>query len=177
MKIHIFTSCLPQFLKHTPVFLFFFGETSLKAKSVEVNRYLFDDDRRFAGPKIDLIVRDNKYDMEIMIIEVSGPPSKVNQTHYIEDRNKTCKNPKTIKNRSPFIKVWSFTKSTDSQSLSGVSSCGPVGTGRHFSCLVRTNYRRKKSKSNVQAHCLKNGSTVRNDDQKAKVVWLTILRG
>lgn len=34
--------------------------------------------------------------LEIMTVEVSGPPSKVNQTHYIEDRNKTCKNLKAM---------------------------------------------------------------------------------
>ncbi|KAL0140148.1 hypothetical protein V8B55DRAFT_1563606 [Mucor lusitanicus] len=31
-----------------------FGESNLKVKAVEINRYLDDDERRFAGPKIDV---------------------------------------------------------------------------------------------------------------------------
>ncbi|KAL7315077.1 hypothetical protein PS15m_006575 [Mucor circinelloides] len=73
-----------------------FGETNLKAKAIEVNRYLDDDERRFSGPKIDLIIKDKKYNLEIMTVEVSGPPQKVNQTHFLEDRNKTAKNLKAM---------------------------------------------------------------------------------
>lgn len=73
-----------------------FGEVNLKAKAIEVNRYLYEDQRRLAGPKIDIIVKDTKYNMEIMIIEVSGPPNKISQTHFLEDRNKICKNLKAM---------------------------------------------------------------------------------
>lgn len=73
-----------------------FGESNLKAKAKEVNRGLDDDERRYTGPKIDVIGIDRKYNMEIVIVEVSGPPNKVNQTHYIEDRNKICKNLKAM---------------------------------------------------------------------------------
>lgn len=37
-----------------------FGESNLKVKAVEINRYLDDDERRFAGPKIDVVLIDNK---------------------------------------------------------------------------------------------------------------------
>ncbi|EIE87287.1 hypothetical protein RO3G_11998 [Rhizopus delemar RA 99-880] len=73
-----------------------FGKTNLKVKAIEVNRYLGDEERRFAGPKIDIVVKDENYNMEIMVVEVSGPPNKVNQTHYLEDRNKICKNLKAM---------------------------------------------------------------------------------
>ncbi|KAG1051656.1 hypothetical protein G6F43_006151 [Rhizopus delemar] len=53
-----------------------FGKTNLKAKAIEVNRYLGDEKRRFAGPKIDIVVKDENYNMEIMLVEVSGPPNK-----------------------------------------------------------------------------------------------------
>ncbi|CEP18085.1 hypothetical protein [Parasitella parasitica] len=75
---------------------FVFGESNLKAKAVEINRYLDDDERGFAGPKIDAILIDKKYNMEIMTIEVSGPPNKINHTHFLEDRNKTAKNLKAM---------------------------------------------------------------------------------
>ncbi|KAI7869876.1 hypothetical protein BDF14DRAFT_1879622 [Spinellus fusiger] len=73
-----------------------FGEVNLKAKAIEVNRYLYEDQRRLAGPKIDIIVKDTKYNIEIMIIEVSGAPNKISQTHFLEDRNKICKNLKAM---------------------------------------------------------------------------------
>ncbi|KAI7893287.1 uncharacterized protein EV154DRAFT_502332 [Mucor mucedo] len=73
-----------------------FGETNLKSKAAEINRHLFDDERRYAGPKIDVIVKDKKYNLEIMIIEVSGPFEKVNNTLFLEDRNKICKNLKAM---------------------------------------------------------------------------------
>lgn len=66
------------------------------AEAIEVNRYLDDDKRSFTGPKVDLIIKDKKYDLEIMIVEVSGPPRKVNRTHFLEDRNKTAKNLKAM---------------------------------------------------------------------------------
>lgn len=43
---------------------------------MEVNRYLNDDDKRFAGPKMNPIVTDLKFDVEIMIIEISSAPHK-----------------------------------------------------------------------------------------------------
>jgi hypothetical protein len=61
-------------------------------KATETNRHLFDDERRYTGPKIDVIIIYRKYKYEITIIEVSGPPNKVNQTH----RNKICKNLKSM---------------------------------------------------------------------------------
>ncbi|KAI7899826.1 uncharacterized protein BX663DRAFT_175385 [Cokeromyces recurvatus] len=73
-----------------------FGEVNLKAKAIEVNRYLDEDERSFTGPKIDLIIKDKKYNLEIMIVEVSGPPQKVNRTHFLEDRNKIAKNLKAM---------------------------------------------------------------------------------
>lgn len=85
-----------NFLLGNPRNCLIFGETNLKAKAIEVNRYLDDDERRFTGPKIDLIIKDKKYDLEIMTVEVSGPLQKVNRTHFLEDRNKTAKNLKAM---------------------------------------------------------------------------------
>ncbi|KAG2231384.1 hypothetical protein INT48_004419 [Thamnidium elegans] len=41
-----------------------FGKTNLKSKSIEINRYLYDDERRFAGPKIDLIITYKTFDID-----------------------------------------------------------------------------------------------------------------
>jgi hypothetical protein len=76
-----------------------FGEANLKAKAIEVNRYQDDDERSSAGPKIDIIIKDKKYDIEVMIVEFSGPPSKTNKTHFLEDRHKIAKNLKAIHKR------------------------------------------------------------------------------
>ncbi|KAI8368734.1 hypothetical protein BD560DRAFT_424323 [Blakeslea trispora] len=64
--------------------------------AIEVNRYLDDDERRFSGPDTDLIIKDKKYNLKIMTVEISGSPQKVNQTHFLEDRNKTAKNSKAM---------------------------------------------------------------------------------
>ncbi|KAL9551421.1 hypothetical protein MBANPS3_004265 [Mucor bainieri] len=46
--------------------------------------------------KIDMIAVDKKYNLEFLIVEVSGPPNKTNQTHRIKDRYKICKNLKAM---------------------------------------------------------------------------------
>ncbi|CEP15717.1 hypothetical protein [Parasitella parasitica] len=46
-----------------------------------VNRYLDDDERSFTGPKINLIIKDKKYDLKFMIVEVSSPPQKTMFKH------------------------------------------------------------------------------------------------
>ena len=61
-------------LLYNPRNCLIFGETNLKAKAIEVNRYLNDEDRRFSGSKNDIIIKDKKYNLEIMTVEVSGPP-------------------------------------------------------------------------------------------------------
>lgn len=43
-----------------------------------------------------MIIKNEKYNLEIMIVEVSGPPHKVNRTHFLEDRNKIAKNLKAM---------------------------------------------------------------------------------
>lgn len=57
-----------------------------------------------------------------MAIEVSGPPQRVNQTHFLEDREQNSQKPK----------------------------------------------------SNVQAHCLKNGSSLHNISLKTQAAWNSI---
>lgn len=42
------------------------------------------------------IIKDAKYDIEITVVEVSGPSNKISQTHFLEDRNKICKNLKAM---------------------------------------------------------------------------------
>jgi hypothetical protein len=68
----------PQYLK---TYYLIFGEVNLKAKAIEVNRYL--EDRSNTGPKI---IKYKKYELEIMIVEVSGPPRKANRTRFLEGR-------------------------------------------------------------------------------------------
>lgn len=91
----VLSPILKNLLNSDGIYLLF-GECNLKAKAIEVNRYLDDDERRFAGPKIDVIIKNTKYNLEVMIVEVSGPPHKVNQTHFLEDRKKIGKNLKSM---------------------------------------------------------------------------------
>ncbi|KAL9551417.1 hypothetical protein MBANPS3_004261 [Mucor bainieri] len=69
-----------------------FGESNLKAMAIDVNRGLDDDERRYTGLKIGMIAVDKKYNLEFLVVEVSGLLNKTNQTHPIEDRYKICKN-------------------------------------------------------------------------------------
>lgn len=48
-------------LCNSPHTCLLFGEMNLKAKAAKVNRYLRDEERRFTGPKIDLIIKGEKY--------------------------------------------------------------------------------------------------------------------
>ncbi|CAO3640463.1 unnamed protein product [Cunninghamella echinulata] len=78
------------------IFKFLWGEVSLQCKNESDNKILAANDRSASSSKIDGIIIDNVYNMEVGIIEVSGPNYKVNKVHYLEDKNKLAKNLRLI---------------------------------------------------------------------------------
>ncbi|CAG8624498.1 4531_t:CDS:10, partial [Diversispora eburnea] len=79
------------------------GESTLRCSAFLLKRSLRDDDRRCSGNKIDAIVSMVDMDfLEFSTLEVSGPPSSLDHTHYVGDRNKTAKMLKIILN---YIKI------------------------------------------------------------------------
>ncbi|CAG8684094.1 203_t:CDS:10, partial [Ambispora leptoticha] len=88
-------------LKDKPFLKCSWGETTLRSSAALLNQSLKDDERRHPGNKIDAILSLLELDLEFCTLEVSGPPSHVDHTHYVGDRNKTAKMLKIILN---FIK-------------------------------------------------------------------------
>ncbi|CAG8711368.1 16730_t:CDS:2, partial [Funneliformis caledonium] len=76
-----------------------YGETCLKASAKDCNSQKEDDERRSAGRKIDAIITLKEEDEEFSVVEVSGPPSKRDWTHFKGDRMKIVKMLKTLINR------------------------------------------------------------------------------
>ncbi|CAG8666907.1 9948_t:CDS:10, partial [Acaulospora morrowiae] len=79
------------------------GESTLRYSTFLFNRSLRDDDRRCSGNKIDAILSMVDMDfLEFSTLEVSGPPSCLDHSHYVGDKNKTAKMLKIILN---YIKI------------------------------------------------------------------------
>ncbi|CAG8596669.1 14412_t:CDS:2 [Funneliformis mosseae] len=76
-----------------------YGETCLRASAKDRNSQKEDDKRRSAGNKIDAIITLKEEDEEFSVVEVSGPPSKQDWTHFKGDRMKIVKMLKTLMNR------------------------------------------------------------------------------
>ncbi|CAB4478042.1 unnamed protein product [Rhizophagus irregularis] len=76
-----------------------YGETCLKAFATDINSNKKDDERRSSGKKIDTIISMREEDKEISVIEVSGPPTKNDWTHFTGDRMKIMKMLKTLMNQ------------------------------------------------------------------------------
>ncbi|CAG8705895.1 10150_t:CDS:2, partial [Cetraspora pellucida] len=76
-----------------------YGDTCLKASARDCNAQKEDDKHRSPGRKIDTIITLKEEDEEFSIVEVSGPLSKQDWTHFKEDRIKITKMLKTLMNR------------------------------------------------------------------------------
>jgi hypothetical protein len=71
-------------------------ESSLLCKKELENGVLAPQGESALTAKIDGILIDKEFEVEVGIIEVSGPSRKVDTTHFIEDRIKIAKNLKTM---------------------------------------------------------------------------------
>ena len=87
------------FIKNKKSWRVKYGETCLRASAKDRNSQKEDDKRRSAGNKIDAIITLKDEDEEFSIVEVSGPPSKQDWTHFKGDRMKIVKMLKTLMNR------------------------------------------------------------------------------
>ncbi|EPB92241.1 hypothetical protein HMPREF1544_00810 [Mucor circinelloides 1006PhL] len=86
-----------QLLMPISTMKFIWCESYLVCKKAEENRILMDQDEKAANTaKIDGILIQEQYNLEVALIEVSGPNYKVNSTHFYEDRKKLAKNLKSI---------------------------------------------------------------------------------
>ncbi|ORY92245.1 hypothetical protein BCR43DRAFT_498041 [Syncephalastrum racemosum] len=68
------------------------GEVSLVASKDMDDRELQDSERRSNGSSIDAIITHLTTQTEVCIIEVSGPPTKNDHTHFVQDRKKIARN-------------------------------------------------------------------------------------
>ena len=77
--------------------LFIRCEASLNCKKRQENEILLLSDAKSAtSTKIDGIIVDEDFDLEVAIIEVSGPNWKVNTTHFFWRQKKLAKNMKSM---------------------------------------------------------------------------------
>lgn len=76
---------------------FLWFECTLKCKKDEENKLLLDSDgKATSATKIDGIIIDEVYGVEVALAEVSGPNWKVDTHHFFEDRKKLAKNLKCM---------------------------------------------------------------------------------
>ncbi|KAI8090474.1 hypothetical protein BDF21DRAFT_190711 [Thamnidium elegans] len=76
---------------------FLWSECTLKCKKDEENELLLESDgKATSATKVDGIIVDEVYDVEVALIEVSGPNWKVDTSHFFEDRKKLAKNLKCV---------------------------------------------------------------------------------
>ncbi|CAJ0849040.1 3206_t:CDS:2, partial [Entrophospora sp. SA101] len=98
--VYVLTPILNEiFIKHKKKWRAAYGETCLKASSEDCNSQKVDDKNRSPGRKINTIITLREEDEEFSVIEVSGPPSKKNWSHFKSDRMKISKMLKTLINR------------------------------------------------------------------------------
>ncbi|CAG8602636.1 4335_t:CDS:2, partial [Scutellospora calospora] len=86
------------FIKNKKSWRVQYGGTFLKANTRDCNAQK-EDKHRSPGRKIDTIITLKEEDEEFSIVEVSGPPSKQDWTHFKEDRMKITKMLKTLMNK------------------------------------------------------------------------------
>ncbi|GAA5798548.1 hypothetical protein HPULCUR_003953 [Helicostylum pulchrum] len=80
-----------------PWMKFLWFECTLKCKKDEENKLLLDSDgKATSATKIDGIIIDEVYGVEVALAEVSGPNWKVDTHHFFEDRKKLAKNLKCM---------------------------------------------------------------------------------
>jgi hypothetical protein len=86
------------YLLESPIFnpFVFSGEPYLKVTADHNNDALNDKDARSKGPKIDMIFRNTQFNIDIVILEISGPNHKINQVQNLGDRFKIAKNLKIM---------------------------------------------------------------------------------
>lgn len=70
----------------------FRAEAALRCKRTHENKVLMNEGACTTPTKIDGIITDKDFNLEVAIIEISGPNNKVDNTHYLEDKKKTAKN-------------------------------------------------------------------------------------
>lgn len=87
---------ISQVIKSVPHIKLKCGERYLRVAADYDNENLNDEDARSKGPKIDLIFRNMMLNIDIAILEISGPNHKINQVHYLGDRFKIAKNLKIM---------------------------------------------------------------------------------
>src|ERR1044071_2221798 len=87
------------FIKHKADWRAKYGETCLKVSARGYNDQNEDDNCRSPGRKIDTIITLKEEDEEFSVVEVSGPPSKQDWTHFKNDRMKIIKMLKSLMNR------------------------------------------------------------------------------
>jgi hypothetical protein len=61
------------------------GETHLRCAAKIYNNHTDDEDRRKPGPKIDIIFNHTILKQETSILKISGPHSKMNHVHFLEE--------------------------------------------------------------------------------------------
>lgn len=84
-------------MKSNPWVKFIWFESTLKCKKDEENKILLESDGKATSvTKIDGIIMDEVYNLEVALIEVSGPNWKVDTNHFYEDRKKMAKNLKCM---------------------------------------------------------------------------------
>ncbi|CEG82815.1 hypothetical protein RMATCC62417_16815 [Rhizopus microsporus] len=71
-------------------------ETKFTASKEEKNLSKNDYERRSAGASIDGIVHAHELNLDLLVLEVSGPMLKEDYTHFLKDRLKIAKNMKRI---------------------------------------------------------------------------------
>lgn len=81
---------------HYSLWMYKWGETKLTASKEEANLAKNDDDKRAVGASIDGIIYSPNLDLDLLLLEVSGPMNKVDHTHFLKDRIKIAKNLKMI---------------------------------------------------------------------------------
>ncbi|KAL7330105.1 hypothetical protein PS15p_205092 [Mucor circinelloides] len=72
------------------------GETKLGASKEEKNRAKNDDDKRSVGSSIEGIIYSPKLNLDLLLLEVSGPMHKEYYTHFLKNYLKIAKNLKNI---------------------------------------------------------------------------------
>ncbi|KAL9536608.1 hypothetical protein MBANPS3_012517 [Mucor bainieri] len=86
-----------ELAKHIPSIRFVWCESAFACKKAEENALLIEKDEKAANStKIDGIIINEDFNLEIGLIEISGPNNKASSTHFYEDRKKLAKNLKSI---------------------------------------------------------------------------------
>lgn len=72
------------------------GEGATQSEAQIDNEALDDGDRRTIGNQVDGRYTWTALETEICVVEISGPPTQKDHTHFVGDRNKIAKSLKKI---------------------------------------------------------------------------------